>query len=73
MKKIKWGFWLGLLAIVFMAADALMAIWQPILPPGIFASIATILGIGSKVTTYLVDQDQKADLADDGVINGSNH
>lgn len=72
MKKINWSFWLGLLATILMGADALQMLWQPLLPPGVFAAVATAIGIGSKVITYLVEQDTKADLADDGVINGSN-
>ena len=73
MKKINWSFWLGLLATLFGAADALQMLWQPFLPPGLFATLAIVIGIGSKVVSYLVEEDRKADLADDGVINGSNH
>lgn len=71
MTKINWSFWLGLLAVIFAAADALQMLWQPLLPPGLFATLASVIGICSKVISYLVEQDMKADLADDGVINGS--
>lgn len=72
-KKINWAFWLGLLSALLMAADGLQMLWQPLLPPGIFAGMATVLGISSKIVNYLVQADQQEDLKDDGVINGSNH
>lgn len=71
MKKINWGFWLGIIAVILGGLDALQMLWQPLLPPGLFAAVATIVGVGSRVTTYLVDEDRRKDLDDDGVINGS--
>lgn len=71
MKKINWGFWLGIIAVILGALDALQMLWQPLLPPGLFAALATIVGVGSRVTSYLVDEDRRKDLDDDGVINGS--
>lgn len=42
-KKIKMG--LGILAAVFLAAEPLMMLWQPLLPQGSYAGIATFVAI----------------------------
>lgn len=42
-KKIKLT--LGVLAAVFLAAEPLMMLWQPLLPQGSYAGIATFVAV----------------------------
>lgn len=42
-KKVKMG--LGILAAVFLAAEPLMMLWQPLLPQGSYAGIATFVAV----------------------------
>ncbi len=70
-KKKGASFWLGAVAVAFMAAEGVLLLWEPILPQGIFAGISTVIGVASKVMQYAVSARNQADLLDDGVINGS--
>lgn len=42
-RKIKLA--LGVVAAAFLAAEPLMMLWQPLLPPGSYAAIATFVAI----------------------------
>lgn len=46
--------WLAVIAAALVGAEALMNLWQPLLPPGVFAGIATVVGIGSRVAQVLL-------------------
>ncbi|WOZ57499.1 holin [Pseudomonas phage vB_PseuGesM_254] len=70
-KKKSASFWLGAVAVAFMAAEGVLLLWEPVLPQGMFAGVSTIIGVASKVTQYAVSARNQADLLDDGVINDS--
>ena len=43
---------LGVLAAVFLAAEPLMMLWQPILPTGTYAGIATLVATARAGLVY---------------------
>ena len=43
---------LGVLAAVFLAAEPLMMLWQPLLPQGSYAGIATFVAIVRGALVY---------------------
>lgn len=55
ISKVK--FVLGVLAAIFLAAEPLMQLWQPLLPPGSYAVIATVIAICRAGLTYAVTTD----------------
>ncbi|WPJ20649.1 holin [Pseudomonas phage vB_PF_Y1-MI] len=57
-KKItKTRFVLGVIAAVLLAAEPLMMLWQPILPPGSYALIATLSACLRAGLTYYMNSD----------------
>ena len=61
-KKIKLT--LGVLAAVFLAAEPLMMLWQPLLPQGSYAGIATFVAIVRAALVYYTTTDKGEDDAD---------
>lgn len=62
MSKKKLHVWLAVGAAALGAAEALMHLWQPLLPPGVFAGIATVVGVGAKVAqVYLAAENLDID------------
>lgn len=49
---------LAVVAAALVGAEALMHLWQPILPSGVFACLATAVGIGARVTQVLLTVDK---------------
>ena len=49
-KKVKMA--LGITAAVFLAAEPLMMLWQPLLPQGSYAGIATFVAIVRAALVY---------------------
>lgn len=45
-----WSLRLAILTAIFAALEASLAYWNAVLPPGVFASLATFTGIGSAVS-----------------------
>jgi predicted Zn-dependent protease len=59
-KKMKMG--LGILAAVFLAAEPLMMLWQPLLPQGSYAGIATFVAIvRAGLVYYTTTEEEDAD------------
>ena len=48
---------LGILAAVFLAAEPLMTLWQPLLPPGSYAGIATFIAVCRADLTFYMNSD----------------
>lgn len=61
MKKSKLHIWLAVGSAALVAAEGLMHLWQPILPPGLFAGIATIVGVGAKVAQVYLAAEKVTD------------
>lgn len=59
---------LGVVAAVFLAAEPLMMLWQPILPQGSYAGIATFVAVVRAAVVYytanddLVEEDEHASI-----------
>lgn len=63
-KMTRTRFVLGTLAAIFLAAEPLMMLWQPLLPPGSYAAIATVCaciraGLAYYMTTDVVADDSE--------------
>lgn len=61
-KKMKMG--LGILAAVFLAAEPLMMLWQPLLPQGSYAGIATFVAVVRAALVYYTTKEEGEDNAD---------
>lgn len=48
---------LGVLAAAFLAAEPLMTLWQPLLPPGSYAGIATFMAVCRAGLTFYMNSD----------------
>jgi hypothetical protein len=59
LHKTKWA--LGILAAIFVAAEPLMPLWQPLLPAGSYAAIATIIMLARAALTYMVSAPEDCD------------
>lgn len=70
MKK-KLHIWLAAIAAALVAAEALMHLWQPLLPPGVFAGVATVVGIGSRVAQVVLAAEKLNDEEDEEVKDGA--
>jgi purine-cytosine permease-like protein len=67
LNKTKWT--LGILAAIFVAAEPLMPLWQPLLPAGSYAGIATIIMLARAALTFMISsptapQEESQDDAD---------
>lgn len=58
-KKVKLA--LGITAAVFLAAEPLMMLWQPLLPQGSYAGIATFVAIVRAALVYYTTTEEKED------------
>lgn len=58
-KKIKMA--LGVLAAVFLAAEPLMMLWQPLLPQGSYAGIATFVAIVRAALVYYTTTEKEGE------------
>lgn len=61
-KKIKLV--LGVIAAVLIAAEPLMMLWQPILPPGSYAAIATLVACVRAGIAFYVQADKGGECND---------
>lgn len=52
LNKTKWT--LGILAAVFVAAEPLMPLWQPLLPAGSYAGIASLIMLARAALTFMI-------------------
>lgn len=59
---------LGVLAAVFLAAEPLMMLWQPLLPQGSYAGIATFVAIVRAALVYYTTA-EKEEGEDDANVN----
>lgn len=57
---------LGILAAVFLAAEPLMMLWQPVLPTGTYAGIATVVAVCRAALAYITTTDVMDDIKGDG-------
>jgi hypothetical protein len=57
LNKTKWT--LGILAAIFVAAEPLMPLWQPFLPAGSYAGIATIIMLARAALTFMISAPQE--------------
>lgn len=58
-KKTKMA--LGIIAAVFLAAEPLMMLWQPLLPQGSYAGIATFVAIVRAGLVYYTTKEGEED------------
>jgi hypothetical protein len=58
-KKVKLA--LGVLAAAFLAAEPLMMLWQPLLPQGSYAGIATFVAICRAGLVYYTANDDEGE------------
>ena len=58
-KKVKLA--LGVLAAVFLAAEPLMMLWQPLLPQGSYAGIATFVAVMRAGLVYYTVNDEEGE------------
>lgn len=63
-KKVKLV--LGVLAAAFLAAEPLMLLWQPLLPQGSYAGIATFVAIVRAGLVYYTTTDKEEGEEDAG-------
>ncbi len=56
---------LGVLAAVFLAAEPLMMLWQPLLPQGSYAGIATFVAIARAGLVYYTTNEEGEDCVHD--------
>lgn len=61
--KMKMG--LGILAAVFLAAEPLMMLWQPLLPQGSYAGIATFVAVVRAGLVYYTTKKEGEDCVHD--------
>lgn len=66
-KMPKTKMFLGVLAAVFLAAEPLMMLWQPLLPPGSYAVIATVIAICRAALTYVMTTDVLDEETEEGI------
>ena len=52
---------LGVLAAVFLAAEPLMMLWQPLLPQGSYAGIATFVAIVRAALVYYTTAEKEGE------------
>jgi len=52
---------LGVIAAAFLAAEPLMMLWQPLLPPGSYAGIATFVAIVRAGLVYYTTKDKEVE------------
>ena len=52
---------LGVLAAVFLAAEPLMMLWQPLLPQGSYAGIATFVAIVRAALVYYTTTEKEGE------------
>lgn len=64
-------FVLGTLAAIFLAAEPLMMLWQPLLPPGSYAAIATVCACIRAGLAYYMTTDVVEDAPEKGEDNAS--
>lgn len=64
-KISKVEFVLGVLAAIFLAAEPLMQLWQPLLPPGSYVVIATIIAVCRAGLTYAISTDVLEDTTEE--------
>lgn len=58
---------LGVIAAIFLAAEPLMMLWQPLLPQGSYAGIATFVAICRAGLVYYTANDDEGE--DDANVN----
>lgn len=66
-KKIKLT--LGVLAAVFLAAEPLMMLWQPLLPQGSYAAIATFVAIVRAGLVYYTSKEPVEEEDEHATVN----
>ncbi|ADF58200.1 hypothetical protein PJG4_088 [Pseudomonas phage JG004] len=79
MKKLfkSWKFWAAVGSATFMALEAMVNLWEPILPPGVFAAVATLVAVGVRisavfVTASKVEEAISETIEDDTIGNDTN-
>jgi hypothetical protein len=56
-----WSVRLAVLSAALSACEALMPIWQPHTPPGVFAALATLVGIAAAVARTVKQESLRGD------------
>lgn len=56
-----WSVRLAVLSAVMSACEALIPLWQPHIPPGVFAGLATLVGIAAAIARTIKQESLRGD------------